>query len=149
MMSEAVLLDPLVKLISTILVDLKPLFLFFGTPKNGYIWWLNLYCQMSVVKHFQRSCLRLCESEKSWFYKENNRWSPLYWFVPHVVIKKNSSNRLLTKKAIKKWRYKMDYILYYRITTLIKNSPWLILVPSNNFKTMEKVAAKNPLILHA
>jgi len=46
MMSEAVLLDPLVKLISTILVDLKPLFLFFGTPKNGYIWWLNLYCQM-------------------------------------------------------------------------------------------------------
>ena len=43
----------------------------------------------------------------------------------------------------------MDYILYYRITTLIKNSPWLILVPSNNFKTIEKVAAKNPLILHA
>lgn len=44
MMSEAALSDPLVKLISTILVDLKPLF--FGTPKNGYIWWLKLYCQM-------------------------------------------------------------------------------------------------------
>ena len=58
--------------------------------------------------------------------------------------KKKSSNWLLTKKAIKKWRYKMDYILYYRITTLIKNSPRLILVPSNNFETMEKVAAKKP-----
>jgi len=46
MMSEAALLDLLVKLICTIPVDLKPLFLFFGTPKNGYIWWLNLYCQM-------------------------------------------------------------------------------------------------------
>jgi len=46
MMSEAALLDPLVKLISTILVDLKPLFLFFWYTKNGYIWWLNLYCQM-------------------------------------------------------------------------------------------------------
>ena len=148
MMSEAVLLDPLVKLISTILVDLKPLFLFFGTPKLGIFGGLNYIVKWSVVKHFQRSWLRLCESEKSWFYKENNRWSPLYWFVPHVVIKKLVKSTV-DKKAIKKWRYKMDYILYYRITTLIKNSPRLMLVPSNNFKTMEKVAAKNPLILHA
>ena len=38
----------------------------------------------------------------------------------------------------------MDYILYYCISSLIKNSPRLILVPSNNFETMEKVAAKKP-----
>merc|ERR1712203_1055428 len=65
MMSEAALLDPLVKLISTILVDLKPLFLFFGTPKMGIFGGLTYIVKWSVVKHFQRSWLRLCESEKS------------------------------------------------------------------------------------
>ena len=65
MMSEAALLDPLVKLISTILVDLKPLFLFFGTPKLGIFGGLTYIVKWSVVKHFQRSWLRFCESEKS------------------------------------------------------------------------------------
>lgn len=46
MMSEAALLDPLVKLISTILVALKTIVFVFWYTKNGYIWWLNLYCQM-------------------------------------------------------------------------------------------------------
>merc|ERR1712203_794395 len=56
MMSEAALLDPLVKLISTILVDLKPLF--FSTPKMGIFGGLTYIVKWSVVKHFQRSWLR-------------------------------------------------------------------------------------------
>mgnify|MGYP001360677419 CR=1 FL=1 len=38
---------------------------------------------------------------------------------------------------------------HHTITTLIKNSPRLILVPSNNFETIEKVAARNTSIMHA